>query len=219
MRANDGAATHERRGVTPATSPLFGPDSRRLWEQTLCHGGLLHLQRQIHRPFMHMCHTNKQLQSTTASDLTFTIESLLDVCSQRPPVVMQMPSAHRPSEQAAVKAVLLLQPLSTDSACQLLQKYTPDTETQCWQQKEVHFYPGHDRTWFKHKLLPPLRGRLPRLILLLQPLQLQLCLPLLQMGGGSGGGACQQRAYSILLRHRANYQTPALECQQFSSLP
>lgn len=54
-------------------------------------------------------------------NFTFTVEILPVVRSQRPPVVMQMPSAHRPSEQAPVNAVLLLQPLSTDSACQLLQ--------------------------------------------------------------------------------------------------
>lgn len=63
-----------------------------------------------------------ELYTVTAADFTFTVECLLLVWSQRPPVVMQMPSAHSPSEQAAVNAVLLLQPLSTDSACQLLQK-------------------------------------------------------------------------------------------------
>lgn len=62
-----------------------------------------------------------QLHTVTAADFTFIVESLLAVCSQRPPVVMQMPSAHSPSEQAGANAVLLLQPLSTDSACQLLQ--------------------------------------------------------------------------------------------------
>lgn len=44
LRANDGAAAHERRGVTPAPAPLFVPDSDRLWKQTVRHGGLLHLQ-------------------------------------------------------------------------------------------------------------------------------------------------------------------------------
>lgn len=65
-----------------------------------------------------------QLHTPTAADFTFTVQSLLVVWSQRPPAVMQMPSTHRPSEQGAVNAVLLLQPQSTDSACQLLQ-HTP----------------------------------------------------------------------------------------------
>lgn len=50
LRANDGAATHEGRRVTPATPPLFGPDSHRLWEQALRHGGLFHLQQQSNSP-------------------------------------------------------------------------------------------------------------------------------------------------------------------------
>lgn len=39
------------------------------------------------------------------------------------------------------------------------------------------------------KVLPPLRRRrLPGLVSLLQPVQLQLGLPLLQVGGGGAGG-------------------------------
>lgn len=63
---------------------------------------------------------NKNLLTTKASPRTFIVEGLQTVWSQRPPVVMQIPSAHRPSEQGVVNAMLLLQPLSTDSACQLL---------------------------------------------------------------------------------------------------
>lgn len=65
-----------------------------------------------------------QLHTLTAADFTFTVQSLLVVWSQRPPAVMQTPSTHRPSKQGAVNTVLLLQPLSTDSACQPLQ-HTP----------------------------------------------------------------------------------------------
>lgn len=73
---------------------------------------------------MHPCHRLfwcQRIQTSSDADFTFTVDSLPVVWSQRPPVVMQMPSAHRPSEKGAVNAMLLLQPLSTDSACQLLQ--------------------------------------------------------------------------------------------------
>lgn len=60
------------------------------------------------------------LTTTLLQTFTLTADSLLGSSSQRPPVVRQLPSPHRPSEHSAVKAVLLLQPLSTDSACQLL---------------------------------------------------------------------------------------------------
>lgn len=44
LRADDGAAPHEGRGVTPAAAPLLGTDPHRLREQAVRHGGLLHLQ-------------------------------------------------------------------------------------------------------------------------------------------------------------------------------
>lgn len=47
LGANDGATTHERRGVTPAASPLFRSDSHRLREHAFCHGCLFYLQKNV----------------------------------------------------------------------------------------------------------------------------------------------------------------------------
>lgn len=71
--------------------------------------------------FMHLASEESSDQHQSPLTFTLTVDSLLMLWSQRPPVVRQMPSAHRPSEQAPTNAVLLLQPLSTDSACQLLE--------------------------------------------------------------------------------------------------
>lgn len=117
LRANDGAAAQERRGVTPSPAPLFVPDSERLWEQTVGHGGLLHLQATDG----HLQAPGFSAQQQTPLTFTFIVDGLQRLWSQRPPVVRQLPSPHRPSGQAPANGALLLQPLSTDSACQLLQ--------------------------------------------------------------------------------------------------
>lgn len=70
----------------------------------------------------HTCSRSPDILLLLLGGATFTVDTLLLGCSHRPPPVTHRPSAHSPSEQAAVKAVLLLQPLSTDSACQLLQE-------------------------------------------------------------------------------------------------
>lgn len=104
--------------MTPAPAPLFVPDSDRLREQALRHGGLLHLQPTDGRP--HACGRWRVFRGAPPT-VTFIADSLPTLRSQRPPVAMQRPSPHRPSEHAPANAVLLLQPLSTDSACQLLE--------------------------------------------------------------------------------------------------
>lgn len=135
------------------------------------------------------------LHTPTAADFTFTVQSLLVVWSQHPPVVMQMPSAHRPSEQRAMKAVLLLQPLSTDSACQLLQHTPLWRNARTLEAKSSKHCLIQGRIWVEQKMLSPLWCRLSWLVLPLQPLQ--LCVLLLQVGGG-GGRAWEQRAYCVL---------------------
>lgn len=147
LRANDGAAAHERRGVTPASAPLFVPDSDRLWKQTVRHGGLLHLQPTDTDTFTHVASEASEDQHQSRLTFTLIVDSLPALRSQRPPVERQMPSPHRPSEQAPANAVLLLQPLSTDSACQLLEK-------PLWLSSHVHDRAALVFSW---KLWAPLR--------------------------------------------------------------
>lgn len=45
LRADDGAAPHEGRGVTPAAAPLLGTNPHRFRKHAVRHGGLLHLRR------------------------------------------------------------------------------------------------------------------------------------------------------------------------------
>lgn len=60
LRAHDGAAPHEGRGVTPAGPPLLGTDPHRFREQAVRHGGLLHLPRS---------HTEEPSRSVHSYDL------------------------------------------------------------------------------------------------------------------------------------------------------
>lgn len=113
--------------------------------------------------FMHLASEASSDQHQSLLAFTFIVDSLPTLRSQRPPVVRHMPSPHRPSEQAPANAVLLLQPLSTDSACQLLENTL----------LLAHMH-GPAGLAFSWKLVAPLRRPLPWLVLLVQPLQLQL---------------------------------------------